>query len=555
MLKAYNIHGPFWTKSTPLAKFRSFMAAGLLLLMVCGLCACAREEPVDVFAPVAPARPSLAPSPTAVMQDSAYYSRMRTQADSNDFVKQQENDVLNVSSSPLSTFSIDVDTASYALVRRALEEGRMPHKGSVRVEEMINFFQYAYPAPVGKAPCTITTELTNAFWNPEHKLLRIGIKAKDIDWKGRKPSNLVFLVDSSGSMSGPDRMGLVKKSLQMLVDNMDERDTISIVTYAGSSSVALKPTSGKFKSRILEAIDKFEASGSTQGSAGIQTAYELASKNYIKGGLNRVILCTDGDFNVGVTSKDGLLELIKEKARSGVFLTVLGYGMGNYKDDMLMKLADSGNGMYAYIDTALEAKKVLVEQIGSSLITVAKDVKVQVEFNPAKVASYRLVGYEKRILEARDFNDDTKDAGEMGAGHTVTALYELVPAELGEAGASSVDPLKYGGQASRPGDAADDYKDEWCTVKVRYKEPEGEASKLIQTVVTDGDLHTEPTPDTRMATAVAAFGMLLSESKYKGSVTYEQVLEIVSDPAVSNDLYRKEFMGLVAKAVRINAQK
>lgn len=467
-----------------------------------------------------------------------------------DFVKRPENKFQNVRTQPLSTFSTDVDTASYALVRQALDDGRMPHNGTVRIEEMVNYFPYHDAGPKGHDPVAVTAELTPAVWAPDHRVLRIGLKAREIDWSTRKPSNLVFLIDTSGSMYGPEKLGLVKTSMTLLSENLDKRDTVTIVTYAGSAGVALPPTRGDKKDKILAVLDELEAGGGTRGSAGIKTAYDLARKNFIEDGINRVILCTDGDFNLGVTSKAGLLDLIKDEARSGVFLTVLGYGMGNYKDDQMMQLADSGNGAYAYIDSALEAKRVLVEQVGSSLITVAKDVKVQVEFNPQKVASYRLIGYEKRVLEARDFKDDARDAGEMGAGHTVTALYEIVPAGLGERG-GDVAPLKYATEATPKGN----HGDEWATVKVRYKDPSGSTGREMSIPVQNAAFTKTPSPDTRFAMAVAAFGMVLSQSEHKGTATYDQVLSIVSDPSVSSDVYRKEFVGLVAKAKRISGEK
>lgn len=466
----------------------------------------------------------------------------------NDFVKRPENGFQNVRTQPLSTFSTDVDTASYALVRLALESGQMPHNGTVRIEEMVNYFPYHDAAPKGGKPIAITAELTPAFWAKNHHVLRIGLKAKDINWADRKPSNLVFLIDTSGSMFQANKLDLVKASMKMLTENLDKRDTVTIVTYAGSAGVALPPTRGDKKDKILDVLDSLNAGGSTQGAAGIQTAYDLAQENFIKGGINRVILATDGDFNVGITSKAGLLDLIRDKAKSGVFLTVLGYGMGNYKDDQMMQLADSGNGAYAYIDSILEAKRVLVEQVGASMITVAKDVKIQVEFNPQKVVSWRLIGYEKRLMDAQDFKDDKKDAGEMGAGHTVTALYEIVPVGSPQQG-GDVDPLKYSSQATPKGG----YGHEWATVKVRYKAPDGSKSQEMSIPVQDSAFTKTPSADMRFATAVAAFGMLLGGSDHKGTATWDQVLSIVSDPAVSSDDYRKEFVDMVSRAKDISA--
>jgi len=478
----------------------------------------------------------------------------------NDFAYKDENIFKEVTNAPLSTFSADVDTASFALVRKAIQEGKKPDIGSVRIEELLNSFTYSHKAPSGHVPINIIADMSNAMWDNNHMILRIGIKAKDIDWKKRKPFNLVFLIDTSGSMAGENRLGLVQKSLKMLVENLETNDTVGIVTYAGDSRIALEPTNNKAK--IVEAIDGLMSFGSTHGSQGIQTAYDLAQKHFIKGGFNRIILATDGDFNVGVTSQSELIELIKQKAKSGVYLSVFGYGMGNFKDSMLQKLADSGNGNYGYIDTLLEAKKLLVEQVGATLITVAKDVKIQVEFNPAKIAQYRLIGYEKRLLQDEDFNDDSKDAGEMGAGHTVTALYEIVP--IGAKGIKSkdtktladgakgvIDPLKYSKNV-----ANNDFSDEWVSVKVRYKEPTNEASsneksKLIEKVVTSNDISQDGDADMRFAQCVAGFGLILGDSKYKGDISFEKILKVLSQEEVSNDSYRKEFLGLVAKASRL----
>lgn len=540
----------------------------LFWLALFGLNACNNEKVAPVVEPVEkPAKPPAPPtkepiserkkeSPPPSLQESAMlpgqvqspYPASPRQMQTDDFYSLPENVYFDVNKDPLSTFSVDVDTASYSVVRRFLEKGELPPKGTVRIEEMINFFPYAYKAPAKNIPCSLDAELSENFWNKDQLLLRIGVKAQEIDWSGRKPSNLVFLLDVSGSMFGPERLPLAQKALRMLVENLDQRDTVSIVVYAGRSGTLLAAAKGNEKEKILNAIDSLQAGGSTHGSAGIEAAYALAKENYIKDGINRIILCTDGDFNVGVTSKAALLDLVREKRESGIFLSVFGFGMGNYKDDMLVKLADNGNGMYAYIDTPLEAKKVLVEQIGSSMITVAKDVKIQVEFNPQRVTSYRLVGYEKRLLQARDFKDDRKDAGEMGSGHTVTALYEIVPAG-GPAKGGDIDKLKY----SAPLQPSGKHGDEWCTVSLRYKEPDGKESKLISLPVTDANYNKQGSPDMRMAAAVAAFGMLLNNSEYKGSASYDEVIKIVSDPAVSTDAYRQEFIGLAAKAKRLSA--
>lgn len=480
----------------------------------------------------------------------------------NSFAHKDENAFKLVSNAPLSTFSSDADTASYAIVRKAIEGGEFPEKGAVRIEELLNNFKYHYPLPKDSAPLSIEASISDALWNRNHKVLRIGIQAKEIDWTKRKPFNLIFLIDTSGSMDGRDRLDLVKKSLKILVENLNPNDSIGIVTYAGESSVSLQPTTDKIKA--LHAIESLVARGSTNGGSGIKDAYALAQKHFIEGGVNRVILATDGDFNVGISSESELVELIKQQAQSGVYLSVFGYGMGNYKDSTLQKLADSGNGNYAYIDTLLEAKKHLVEQVGATLVTVAKDVKIQVEFNPSKISAYRLIGYEKRLLNDEDFNDDNKDAGEMGAGHSVTALYELLPAgdqnlpsqkiALGEDAKGIIDPLKYSQNIANKG-----FESEWVSVKVRYKEPSNlanaqEKSLLIEKVVRESDVSKEGDVDMRFAQCVAEFGLLLLDSQYKGNASYEGILKVLEEKGVSDDIYRKEFIGLVAKALRLSSK-
>lgn len=498
------------------------------------------------------------------------------------FAQKDENSFKLVANNPLSTFSSDVDTASYAIVRKVIESGRLPSPDMVRIEELLNSFSYSYQAPKGDEPISINLELAPALWNPAHKIARIGLQAKAIDWDKRKPFNLVFLIDTSGSMAGENRLGLVQKSLKLLVENLSSKDSVGIVTYAGSSTIALKPTNDKKK--ILKAIDSLSAGGSTHGSAGIEDAYELAQKHFIQSGYNRVILATDGDFNVGITSESELLKLIKQKAQSGIYLSVFGYGMGNYKDSMLQKLADSGNGNYGYIDTLLEAKKHLVEQVGATLITVAKDVKIQVEFNPAKVAAYRLIGYEKRVLNDEDFNDDSKDAGEMGSSHRVTALYEIVPvgvesslatlnnAKLAPDAKGIIDPLKYPQttKTQSPSQANSAGSAEWLNVKIRYKEPANkarndESSKLIEQALDSSAILATPSADMRFAQSVAGFGLLLMDSKFvdssfrgidsKNSAQsksgYQTILDTLSQQGVCDDSYKQEFLGLVAKASRL----
>ena len=452
-----------------------------------------------------------------------------------------DNPFIRVSTDPRSTFSIDVDTASYTLMRRHLRDGKAPPKGAVRIEEMINYFSYDYPEPVGDRPFSVTTEVSAAPWQPEHRLVRIGLKGKHVAPKDVPGTNLVFLLDVSGSMNSPAKLPLLKRAFSMLVDQLGEEDRISIVVYAGASGVVLPPTPGNRKSEILGALDRLSAGGSTNGGEGIRVAYDLAQKSFVKGGINRVLLATDGDFNVGTTSQSELVDLIEEKAKSDVFLTVLGFGRGNYNDSMLEKLADKGNGNYAYIDSIGEARKVLVEQATGTLMTIAKDVKIQIEFNPAQVAAFRLIGYENRVLAHKDFNDDKKDAGEIGADHTVTALYQVVPVgqKVPEVGP---DALKYQAPA-RPTPAA--ASGETATVKLRYKQPNADTSQLFEHVVKDSGA-TDGSRDFRFAAAVAELGMLLRSSPYKGKASYEQVLSLASDSA--NDPKRRELVELAKLA-------
>ena len=450
---------------------------------------------------------------------------------------------------PLSTFSIDVDTAAYSNMRRFLNDGRLPPRDALRIEELVNYFHYEYPRPVGDAPFSVAVELSAAPWELKHRLVRIGLQAKEIETASAPEANLVFLVDVSGSMNQPNKLPLVKDSLRLLVDLLRGNDRVAIVVYAGSSGLALPSTSGANKAEILGAIDRLSAGGSTNGGEGIELAYKLAVENFVKGGVNRVILCTDGDFNVGVASEGELVRLIEEKRKTGVFLSVLGFGSGNYADARMQSLADKGNGNAFYIDGLAEAKKVLVEQATGTLITVAKDVKIQVEFNPAKVASYRLIGYENRVLAARDFNDDTKDAGEIGAGHQVTALYEIVPAG-GEPRAAEVDELKYQKAADpSPGAALD----EWLTVKLRFKKPDGEKSEKIEVVLRDGAVG-QMSLDFQFAASVAAFGMVLRDSAHKGQANLALVEELARG-GLGNDpgRWRAEFVELVMAARKLAA--
>ncbi len=459
-----------------------------------------------------------------------------------------ENKFLSVSNEPLSTFSIDVDAAGYSNVRRFLNNGQLPPANAVRIEEMVNYFKYEYPQPAGKDPFSINTEISDAPWNKDHKLVMIGLQGKKIPMENLPASNLVFLIDVSGSMQGPERLGLVKASMKMLVEQLREQDKVAIVVYAGAAGLVLPSTSGEEKETILEAIEKLEAGGSTAGGAGIKLAYKTARNYFIKGGNNRVILCTDGDFNVGASSDQDMETLIEQERKSGVFLTVLGYGMGNYQDAKMQKLADKGNGNHAYIDGITEAKKVLVNEFGGTLFTIAKDVKLQIEFNPAKVQAYRLIGYENRMLAKEDFNNDKKDAGELGSGHTVTALYEVIPVGVKSSFFGSVDPLKY--QAPKEESTKNVVTDEILTVKFRYKAPDGEVSKLIEHPVLDQSVPIAKTSENfRFAASVAQFGLLLRNSEFKSAASFDNVLNLARKAKNHDEEgYRAEFVRLVESA-------
>ena len=451
-----------------------------------------------------------------------------------------ENDFKLVSAAPLSTFSIDVDRASYANIRRFLQDGERPPVNAVRIEEMINYFPYDWGQVRGEHPFAVTTEVWEAPWTPEHRLVRIGLHARSIDTEDLPPSNLVFLLDVSGSMSSPDKLPLLKKAFALLVDQLREQDRVAIVVYAGAAGLVLPSTPGSRKDEIAAALDKLSAGGSTAGGAGIKLAYEVARKNHIDGGNNRVILATDGDFNVGASSDAEMVRLIEKERESGTFLTVLGFGTGNLKDSKMEQIADHGNGNFAYVDGLLEARKVLIEEMGGTLLTLAKDVKLQIEFNPARAAGYRLIGYENRLLANEDFNDDTKDAGELGAGHTVTALYEVVP--VGMEVPRAVDALRYQPQPDDPPPAV--FEGELMFVKVRYKDPDGTRSKLLEQPV--ADRVRSPSTDFRFATAVAGFGMLLRDSQHAGDLTLNDVVRLAErgkgdDPRG----YRGEFIRLV----------
>ncbi len=457
-----------------------------------------------------------------------------------------ENGFLEATKNPLSTFSIDVDNASYSNMRRFINGGQMPPKDAVRIEEMVNYFTYDYPQPAGEDPFSVTTEISECPWNSQHQLLHIGLQGRKIATDNLPPSNLVFLIDVSGSMNTPEKLPLVKAAFKLLVGELRQQDQVAIVVYAGAAGLVLPSTSGSNKGEILAAIDRLEAGGSTAGGAGIRLAYQVAEEHFQEGGNNRVILASDGDFNIGMSSNAAMERLIEEKRESGVFLTVLGFGMGNYKDSKMELLANKGNGNYAYIDNLLEAKKVFVNEFGGTLFTIAKDVKLQLEFNPAKVKGYRLIGYENRMLNKEDFNNDKKDAGELGSGHTVTALYEIIPAGTKDSPfLKLVDPLKYQQETQVP--PASYKTDELLTLKLRYKQPNGNTSKLIEKAVFNGTTPLAKTSDNfRFSAAVAGFGMLLRDSEFKGDLTYANVL-VMAKAAQGKDEegYRAEFLNMV----------
>ncbi|HET7292635.1 MAG TPA: von Willebrand factor type A domain-containing protein [Vicinamibacteria bacterium] len=541
-------------------------ALALVLTLLTGCQSAPQRDVAGSPAPPSPPPPTTAaplPAPSAPLAKAArvvgsvaalnapaelpalgYGAAVASDFDTEAYDRVHENGFLGATTNPLSTFSIDVDTASYSNVRRFLAGGRLPPKDAVRTEELLNYFRYAYPEPKGDAPFSVTTELGPCPWTPAHRLLRIGLRGRAIDQARVPPRNLVFLLDVSGSMMPPNKLPLLKSALGLLVDQLRPQDRVAVVVYAGAAGLVLPPTPGDRKGEIREALSALEAGGSTAGGAGIQLAYGVASEAFVPDGINRVILATDGDFNVGITSQGDLLRLIEGKRKSGVFLSVLGFGDGNLKDSTMEKLADSGDGNYAYIDSIAEARKVLVAEAGATLVTVAKDVKIQVEWNPARVAAYRLIGYENRMLRAEDFNDDRKDAGEIGAGHTVTALYEVAPAGVAVA-LPSVDPLKY--QAA-PLATARSASDELATVKLRYKEPDGDASRLLSAAVNDAGRR-PASADLRFAAAVVEFGMLLRESEHRGAASFEQALELAraglgDDPSG----LRAEFVSLVKTA-------
>lgn len=473
----------------------------------------------------------------------------------------EENGFKSVVTSPLSTFSADVDTASYSNLRRMIMDGysleNIP-EGAVRIEELLNYFSYDYKLPEDGEPFGVTVSIADCPWNENSKLMQLGLQTEKLDFSEAPESNLVFLIDVSGSMDSEDKIGLLQRAFLLLTEELTAKDRVSIITYAGHESVVLEGAKGNQKEKIKEALEGLFAEGSTNGGEAIQRAYELAEEYYIEGGNNRIILATDGDLNVGITDESSLKKLVEEKRKSGIYLSVMGFGTGNIKDNKMETLADNGNGNYSYIDSMGEAKKVLVEELGANFVTVAKDVKFQVEFNPAVVKGYRLLGYENRVLADEDFADDNKDAGEIGAGHSVTVLYEIVTVD--SAMEINSPQLKYGANdqeeneqdAVREAQTTSQEEAEWLTVSVRYKEPEGSESRLLSYPV-DGSFYTEEmSEDMKFAAAVAEFGMVVKDSEHKGSSTFESVLELLDEIDLSEDEYREEF-GYLVKMLKRNS--
>lgn len=476
---------------------------------------------------------------STVDDEGNYYATDYDHLDNEEYTPIKENPFMFAQKDPLSTFSIDVDVASYGNMRRYINQGNLPPADAVRTEELINYFSYRYELPEGDDPVRISTEVGNCPWNEKHRLVRLAIKAREIPREDLPASNFVFLIDVSGSMYG--RLGLVKSSLKLLANNLGENDRVSIVVYAGAAGLVLPPTSGENKQKIFESLGALEAGGSTAGGAGIKLAYKTAREHFIQGGNNRIILCTDGDFNVGAASTGELEKIVEEERESGVFLTVLGYGMGNYKDNFMQVLAEKGNGNHAYIDNLQEANKVLINEFGSTLYAVAKDVKLQIEFNPAKTLAYRLIGYESRLMDHEDFDDDSKDAGDMGPGHAVTAFYEIVPVGSDSDIATSEEGLKYK-------DNQVTGTNELLTVNLRYKEPDNNSSKKIDLPLVDTNGN-NVSSDFRFASAVAMFAHLLRDSEYKGSASFDKVMSLANEGLdYDKQGYRKEFVRLVETA-------
>ncbi len=484
--------------------------------------------------------PAFMPSHNEVVPDAE-----RSGFNTEEYDELPENRFVSAFDQPQSTFAIDVDTAAYANLRRMLQAGQLPPKGAVRIEELVNYFPYAYPEPTGEHPLDVFVQAAPCPWQTEHQLVRVALKGKSVSIEERPGANLVFLVDVSGSMQAENKLALVQQSLKLLVKELREDDRVAIVLYAGSSGCALPSTPARQAATILEAIEEMRAGGSTNGAEGIQLAYQIAEKNFIDGGINRVLLCTDGDFNVGITSRSDLIDLITAKAKRDVFLTVLGFGIGNLKDSTMEQLADRGNGNYAYIDSLLEARKVLAQELGSTLNTIAKDVKIQVDFNPNLVGSYRLLGYENRVMNNQDFRDDARDAGELGAGHTVTAFYEVIPASKDNQ--SNIRKSEF--VSTQPSDDSETV----LTVNLRYKLPGRTQATEFQRRLRNDD-RSQIDEDFQFATAVVAYGLLLRDSEFKGSLKWGWVLDTARENQGRDRLgLRQEFVNLVRKAQRLQA--
>lgn len=480
------------------------------------------------------------------IEESTDDNEKNIETDQNDeeYASLIENPFELTESQPVSTFSIDVDNASYSNIRRMINEGQTVDKNAVRIEEMVNYFKYDYPQPQNNQPFSINTEYSDSPWNPQHKLLKIGLQGKNVPMNNLPPSNIVFLVDTSGSMSEDNKLPLLKESLKVLLNQLRPQDKVGIVAYAGSAGVVLSSTSASEKARILEAFEKLEAGGSTAGGEGIELAYKLAKENFIKGGNNRVVLATDGDFNVGTSSVANLETLIEEKRKTGIFLTCLGYGMGNYKDDKMETLADKGNGNYAYIDNLQEANKFLGKEFAGNIYTIAKDVKIQIEFNPKYVKSYRLIGYENRKLRNEDFENDQIDAGELGSGHTVTALYEIIPTNVSSEFLPKESKLKYSSTSNSKKN-----EDELATIKFRYKKPAGDKSIEINKIVKNSNPATAQTSsDFKFASSVAWFGLVLRDSKLIKKKNLNEIQNLAKqNKGKDENGYRTEFVNLIEK--------
>jgi len=482
----------------------------------------------------------------AVQNHKSTFYRSNENSNTESYKNIKENTFQTTQDQSVTTFSIDVDRAAYSNVRRFLNAGQMPPADAVRIEEMINYFDYNYPQPEKEHPISVTTELSDSPWNSKLKLLHIGLQAKTIPTDNLPPSNLVFLIDVSGSMMDYNKLPLLKNAFKLLVDQLRAQDKVSIVVYAGAAGLVLEPTSGNEKTKIREALENLTAGGSTAGGAGIELAYKIARENFLHKGNNRVILATDGDFNVGISSEGDLERMIEAKRKDGIYLSIAGFGMGNYKDSHIETMADKGNGNYSYIDNMQEARKVFVNEFGGTLFTVAKDVKLQIEFNPARVKAFRLIGYENRALKNEEFHDDKKDAGELGSGHCVTALYEIVPADVNSSYLSKIDTLKY--KKVLPSENAE--SDELLTLKIRYKNPESDQSTLFHTVVPNVTKPLESTSNNfRFAISVAELGLILRGSEFRGNAGYESVIARAQG-ALGKDLegYRSEFISLARTA-------